>query len=72
MNILKNLATHKYFFFILIYAAIFTWTSSSSGEVLYYDDFEDGVIDAKYEFKNHAGNSDLPPVFLSMIVHKVF
>ena len=56
MNIFKNLATHKYFFFILVYAAIFTWASSSSGEVLYYDDFEDGVIDAKYEFKNHAGN----------------
>ncbi len=55
MNIFKNVATHKYFFFILVYAAIFAWASSSCSEILYYDDFEDGKIDPKYEFKSRKG-----------------
>lgn len=56
MNIFKSLSTHKHFIFILVYAAFFAWTSTSSGEVLYFDDFEDAKIDGKYEFKNHDGD----------------
>ena len=56
MNIFKSLSTHKHFIFILVYAAFFAWTSTSSGEVLYLDDFEDAKIDGKYEFKNHDGD----------------
>ena len=55
MNILKSLSTHKSLLSILVCAAIFAWTSISFGEVLYYDDFEDGKIDGDYEFKNHEG-----------------
>ena len=55
MNIKKHLAIHKTFFFVLVYAAIFAWASSSCSEILYYDDFEDRIIDAKYEFKHHKG-----------------
>ncbi|MDE0635922.1 MAG: hypothetical protein OXI43_08770 [Candidatus Poribacteria bacterium] len=55
MNILRSMTTHKYFFFLLVYAAIFAWTSSSCSEILYYDDFEDGKIDPKYEFKEQKG-----------------
>ncbi len=39
-------------FFIII---TFAWTSSSFSKILYYDDFEDGKIDEKYEFKFHKG-----------------
>ena len=56
MNIVKSLSTHKYLLFLVVYAAIFVCASSSFGEVLYYDDFEDGKIDGKYEFKNHDGD----------------
>ena len=55
MNISKCLSTHKYFLFMLVCAAIFAWTSNSSGKVLYYDDFDDEKIDGDYEFKNHEG-----------------
>ena len=47
MNIVKNLSTHKYLLFLLVYAAIFLCASSSFSEVLYFDDFEDGKIDGK-------------------------
>ena len=56
MNSVKNLSTHKSLLPILVCLAIFAWIPTSSGEVLYLDDFEDGKIDGKYEFKNHDGD----------------
>ena len=53
MNIVKSLSTHKSLLSILVCTAIFAWISNGFGEVLYLDDFEDGKIDGKYEFKNH-------------------
>ena len=56
MNSVKSLSTHKYLLSMLVYATIFLCASSSFGEVLYLDDFEDEKIDGKYEFKNHDGD----------------
>ena len=42
--------------FMLACLTLFAWSVSTHAEVLYLDDFEDGKIDAKYEFKNHEGD----------------
>ena len=56
MNIVKSLSTHRSLLSILVCTAILAWVPTSFGEVLYLDDFEDGKIDGKYEFKNHDGD----------------
>ena len=56
MRIVKSQSAYKYFLFMMMAFAIFVWTPRGFGEVLYLDDFEDGKIDGKYEFKNHEGD----------------
>ena len=42
--------------FMLACLILSFWAVGAHAEVLYLDDFEDGKIDAKYEFKNHEGD----------------
>jgi hypothetical protein len=55
MNVVHSQLTNRYFLLMLAFVSIFALTSSIYGEVLFYDDFDDGKIDGKYEFKNHPG-----------------
>ena len=43
------------FVLILITACLFLSQSTVQSKVLFYDNFDDGKIDKKYEFKNHPG-----------------
>ena len=56
MKFMKRLAPYPYLTFALIFAAAFLSAATSFSEVLYFDDFDDGKIDPKYEFKNNEGD----------------
>ena len=46
---------NRFFVLMLIMVYLFFAHSVMQGKVLFYDDFDDGKIDNKYEFKNHEG-----------------
>ena len=46
---------NRFFVLMSIMVYLFLAHSVMQGKVLFYDDFDDGKIDNKYEFKNHEG-----------------
>jgi len=46
---------NRSFVVILIMVCLFLLHTIVQSKVLFYDDFDDGKIDKKYEFKNHPG-----------------
>ena len=55
MNTVQSQSTNRGFLLMLVCVSIFALTCVGHGKVLFYDDFDDGKIDGKYEFKNHPG-----------------
>ena len=46
----------RFSFFVLTCVSTLMLTSVASSEVLFFDNFDDGEIDDRYEFKNHPGD----------------